>query len=121
APSRPTIERVEVAEDGTLHVIDSGGKDMTFKKSKEVVAYSSPRVAEDRQTAGWLNERENCCTSYSIPISLTIYRSGRVLRYIEPGLMVYDWQFYNRGKQVVIEHGTVHARMPHLQPRLPSH
>jgi hypothetical protein len=39
-----------------------------------------PIVAEDKQTVGWLIDYENCCTSYPIPLTLVIFRSGEIIR-----------------------------------------
>jgi hypothetical protein len=68
--------KVYVGSDGLAHVVDSKRKDRAIPKEKNQVAVSAPKLAADKQTAGWLIEQENCCTSSSIPTGLAII-SGR--------------------------------------------
>jgi hypothetical protein len=79
-----------------------------FQKEKNQVAVSAPKLAADKQTAGWLIEQENCCTSYSIPTGLAIYQAGRK-RLLSDGLMIYDWSFVGEGSQVAVSTGAVHG------------
>lgn len=61
-----------------------------------------------KQTAGWLIEQENCCTSYTIPTGLAIYKAGK-LRRLGDGLMIYGWCFVDEGSHVALSTGTVHG------------
>jgi hypothetical protein len=109
AHSKPTtLVKVYVGSDGLAHVIDSKRKDRAIPKEKNQVAVSAPKLAADKQTAGWLIEQENCCTSYSIPTGLAIYQAGRK-RLLGDGLMIYDWSFVGEGSQVALSTGTVHG------------
>jgi hypothetical protein len=109
AQSKPTtLAKVHVGSDGLVHVVDDLGKDRTIQKEKNQAAVSAPKLSADRQTAGWLIEQENCCTSYTIPTSLAIYRAGK-MRLLGDGLMIYDWCFVGEGAQVALSTGTVHG------------
>lgn len=109
AESKPTrLAKVYVGSDGLAHVVDSKGKDRTIPKENNQVAVSAPKLAADNQTAGWLVEQDNCCTSYTIPTRLTIYRAGKK-RVVGDGLMIYDWCFVGEGSQVALSTGTVHG------------
>lgn len=109
AQSKPTtLLKVYVGPDGLAHVVDVKGRDKAIRKEREQVGVSSPKLAADKQTAGWLIERENCCTSYAIPTRLAIY-NDRKKRLLADGLMVYDWCFVDRGSQVALSTGTVHG------------
>ena len=78
AQSKPTpLAKIYVGPEGLAHVVDDTGKDTAIHKEKNQVAVSAPKLSDDRQTAGWLIEQENCCTSYTIPTSLAIYRAGK--------------------------------------------
>jgi hypothetical protein len=90
------------------HVVDDKGKDMTIPKEKNQVAVSAPKLAPDKQTAGWLIEQENCCTSYAIPTAVAIYTAKKT-SLLGDGLMVYDWCFVGEGSQVALSTGTVHG------------
>jgi hypothetical protein len=104
-----SIARVYVGEtDRQVHLVRRGGKEITIPKERDQVSASSPRIAEDEQTAGWLIDYENCCTSYPIPLTLVIYRAGRIVR-LRPGLMISAWRFLERGKKVAVSSGTVHG------------
>ncbi len=89
-------------------MVDDTGKDTAIRKEKNQVAVSAPKLSADRQTAGWLIEQDNCCTSYSIPTGLAIYRAGKK-RLMGDGLMIYDWCFVGEGTQVALSTGTVHG------------
>ena len=109
AQSKPTpLAKIYVGPEGLAHVVDDTGKDTAIHKEKNQAAVSAPKLSDDRQTAGWLIEQENCCTSYTIPTSLAIYRAGKK-RLLGDGLMIYDWCFVGEGAQVALSTGTVHG------------
>jgi hypothetical protein len=66
-------------------------------------------VASDHQTVGWLVVVPNCCTSYPIPTTLAVYKSGRVVQRIRDGMMIYKWGFLDRGRRIAVSSGTVHG------------
>lgn len=107
-PKPTTLTKVYVGSDGLAHVVDGQGKDVAIKKEKTQVAVSTPKLAPDKQSAGWLILQENCCTSYPIPISVAIYTAKKT-RLLGDGLMVYDWCFVGEGSQVALSTGTVHG------------
>lgn len=109
AQSKPqTLARVYVGSDSLAHVIDDRGKETAIQKEKNQATVSAPKISADRQAAGWLVEQENCCTSYTIPTRLAIYRAGK-MRLLGDGLMIYDWCFVGEGVQVALSTGTVHG------------
>jgi hypothetical protein len=107
--SKPTtLVKVYVGSDGLAHVVDSKIGDRAIPKEANQVAVSAPRLAVDKRTAGWLTEQDNCCTSYTIPTGLIIYRAEKK-RFLGDGLMIYDWCFVGEGSQVALSTGTVHG------------
>jgi hypothetical protein len=102
------LTKVYAGSDGLAHVVDSKGKDRTIPRENKQVSVSAPKLAADNQTAGWLVEQDNCCTSYTIPTRLIIYRAGKK-RVVGDGLMIYDWCFVGEGSQVALSTGTVHG------------
>ena len=109
AQSKPTtLAKIYVGSEGLAHVVDDNGKDTAIHKEKNQAAVSAPKLSADRLAAGWLIEQENCCTSYTIPTSLAIYRAGKK-RLLGDGLMIYDWCFVGEGAQVALSTGTVHG------------
>ena len=66
-------------------------------------------MAQDRQTLGWTINVENCCTSYSIPLSVVVFQHKHVLHTLEQGQMVWSWMFLEDGKQVAVVFGPTHG------------
>ena len=71
-------------ETGPLHIIYSDGTEVVqtlpplrASTDKETVfnavGFSGVALAKDQQTLGWTVNVENCCTSYSIPLSLVLF------------------------------------------------
>jgi hypothetical protein len=109
ADKTPQIERVYADDNGTVHVALVGGKPATIRKHKDQVGSGDIKIAPDHRTAGWTELYPNCCTSYPIPLTIAIYRDGRVRRRFQPGMMIYRWQFWEDGRQVAFCSGTVHS------------
>ena len=107
-------------ETGPLHILYSDGthiiqklpplrkstdKDIVFN----AVGFSEMELADDGQTLGWAIQVENCCTSYSIPFSVVVFRSGKVLHGFESGQIVWNWMFVHGGKQLASVWGPTHG------------
>jgi hypothetical protein len=116
AGSRDLIEKVYVDSAGLIHLV-SNGIDKLAPKETDQVTCDRPKLAEDGKTAGWLVNYENCCTSYPVPLSLMIYRHGKIVRRFGSSLQsIWDWQFLKSGKQVAFWTGPVHGDfVPHFE------
>jgi len=116
------IEKAEPGSDydtGPLHIIYSDGTEIIqtlppLKKSTEketafnAVGFSQIQLADDEKTLGWTVLVENCCTSYPIPLSVVVFRSGRILHSFADR-MVWDWMFLPGSKQMAVVWGTTHG------------
>ena len=110
AAQNASIARVYFgASDGRAHVVSVAGKDTAIAPEKDQAGIQSAQLSEDRTTAGWLVEYPNCCTSYPVALTLVIYRSGRIVRRLTPGWMIFDWRFLEGGKKIAMSAGTVHG------------
>lgn len=107
-------------ETGPLHIIYSDGTKVVqtlpplrASTDKETVfnavGFSGVELAQDQQTLGWTVNVENCCTSYSIPLSVVLFRDRHVLHTIDQGQMVWSWMFVQGGKQVAVVFGPTHG------------
>ena len=107
-------------ETGPLHIIYNDGLDVIQtlppkKESteKEVVenqeGISDPQLAEDKKTMGWTETFDNPGTSYAVPLVLVLYRSGKIIRNIQQGQMVWSWAFADGGKKVAVVWGFTHG------------
>ncbi len=106
-------------ETGSLHIIYSDKTEVVEKlppkkKSTEddivfnEVGISGPKVSGDKRTIAWTEQVENCCTSYSIPLVLAIYRGGKTIVHIQQGEIVWGWMFCDGGNHVAAVWGPVH-------------
>jgi len=107
-------------ETGPLHIIYSDGTEVVqtlpplrASTDKETVfnavGFSGVELAQDQQTLGWTVNVENCCTSYSIPLSVVPFRNRCVLHTIDQGQMVWSWMFVQGGKQLAVVFGPTHG------------
>ncbi len=107
-------------ETGPLHIIYGDGTEVVktlppLKASTEketvfnAVGFSGVQLAEDRQTLGWTINVENCCTSYSIPTSVVVFRHKQLLHTFDQGQMVWSWMFVQGGEQVAVVFGPTHG------------
>lgn len=106
-------------ETGPLHILYSDGTETVqtlppLKPSTEkeiafnAVGFSAVELAEDRQTLGWMINVEDD-TSYSIPLSVVVFRHKQVLHTFNTGQMVWSWMFLDGGKQVAVVFGPTHG------------
>jgi len=111
----PVVERIDTEENGGLSIVYSDGTRVLAPKGKDwqkedgPTSYEEPAIAADRETVGWLVNFKNDTTSYDIPLSLMIYRSGKVIRKVGDGFLIYEWHFWADGKEVVFHSGQVHG------------
>ena len=107
-------------ETGNLHIVYSDKREIVEtlppkEKSTETnVVYNQEgitdvKVAPDKRTIGWAETFDNCCTSYSIPIALAIYRSGDTILHIQQGQALWYWTFRDGGKHVAAVWGPTHG------------
>ncbi len=106
--SAQQVDRASADPDGTVRVVLKNGKQKTVAKEKDQVDHGEFVGSRDGRAIGWTEMFPNCCTSYPIPLVVTIFRDGRVKRF-RPGMMIYRWQFWKDGAQVAFCSGTVHS------------
>jgi len=103
------IVKIDVDSSGRVHVADSLGKEVVVPLDKDQVNCSSVKIADDRHTVGWLAEYPSCCTSYPLPLTLVIYRGGKIIRRIALSQSIWDWRFVDGGTQVALWIGPTHG------------
>jgi hypothetical protein len=102
-------------ETGPLHIIYDDGSEVvkTLPPLKantfNSVGFSEVQLAADRQTLGWTIDVENCCTSYSIPVSVVVLRHKQVFHTFSQGQMVWSWMFVQGGGRLAVVFGPVHG------------
>ena len=109
------IEKVYIGPDNQVRLLLKGNE-TSAPKLKDQVSCSSPKLSDDKQTAGWLVQYDNCCNSYPLPLTLVIYRHGSVIQRLRPGQSIFDWQFLKDGRQVAFWTGPTHGDfVPHFE------
>jgi len=107
-------------ETGNLHILYSDNTEIVEtlrpreeSTEKNVVfnqeGIENVKVASDKRAIGWAETYDNCCTSYSIPLILAIYRSRDTILHISQGQMLWYWTFSDGGKHVAAVWGTTHG------------
>jgi hypothetical protein len=116
SPSQPEILKAEIDPAGKIHIFDSAGHETIPPQDKDQVSCSSPQIAEDKHTVGWLAEYAHEGPSYPLPLALVLYRNGKVIQRIGPGQSIWDWQFLKGGNQVAFWTGPTHGEfVPHFE------
>jgi hypothetical protein len=105
------VQRAYSDSDGRVHVVGGSGREVVLAKEKGQESVEAPIVAGDGRTVGWQVNFPNCCTSYPIPLTLVIYRNGRIRRRLGNGMGVFQWRFLKAGEQVAYITDTVHGNL----------
>jgi hypothetical protein len=107
-------------ETGNLHIVYSDKTEIVQtprpkqRSTERNIVYNQEgitdvKAAPDKRTIGWAEIFDNCCTSYSIPLVLAIYRSGDTILEIQQGQMLWYWTFRDGGKHVAAMWGATHG------------
>jgi hypothetical protein len=107
-------------ETGNLHIVYSDKTEVIKrlrpkeKSTENDTIYNQEGITEvklapDRRTIAWEETFDNCCTSYSIPLVLAIYRSGGTILHIQQGQMLWHWAFRDGGRRIAAVWGTTHG------------
>ncbi len=105
-----SVTRVYSDPAGRVHIVDSDGNDVTPPLEKDQANATEAKIADDKQTVGWLVEYKiDDGTSYPIALTLVLYRSGKILHRFETSMVIADWQFVEGGRQVAFYTNTLHG------------
>jgi hypothetical protein len=108
----PQIVRKTYADsNGRVHIVNVSGKEVILPKEKGQESVEEPVIAGDNRTVGWLVNFPNCCTSYPIPMTIVLYRDGRIIQRLGNGMGVFKWYFVKEGEQVAYYSDTVHSNL----------
>ena len=111
------VEKPAEDETGPLHIVYSDGVGIVEtvppkaepKAEGSQAGISELKVARDQETVGWGETYWECCQSYPIPLVLTLYRSGSIIRRIRQGQMLWAWSFLDGGRKVATVWGPTHG------------
>jgi len=94
---------------GSLRIQRAKGPGIVVTRDREQVGFDKVAISKDGRSVGWLALYENCCTSYPIPLKLTVYSAGRSRTFEGNRLPIWYWQFTPDGRRVSFEQETVHG------------
>jgi hypothetical protein len=105
-----SITTVRIGSDKRVHITYSGGKEFIAPRETDQIDCTSPKIAADKRTAGWLVlKHPDCCVNYPIPLSLVIYRNRNVVERISGEPLIWDWRFLKGGSEVAVAIGPQHG------------
>jgi hypothetical protein len=104
-------------ETGSLHIVYSDGVDVVEtvpptaepKTEHSQAGFSDLDVGSDKETVGWAETYWECCQSYPMPLVLTLYRAGGIVRRIRQGQVLWAWSFREGAQRVATVWGTAHG------------
>jgi hypothetical protein len=105
------VSRAYVDSNGAVRVVRSDGREVVVPKEKEQQGAEDFLISDDHRTVGWLVEYPNCCTSYPIPMTVVLYRDGRIIHRLENGRAIFRWTFLKGGEQVAYFSDSVHSNL----------
>lgn len=100
-----------------LNLITKNSQNITIKMEPfqigsdklEQVGFDHIKISNDGSAVGWVSEYPNCCTSYPIPLKLSIYTNNKLYNFTGNGLPIWDWDFSSDGSKVIFHQETVHG------------
>jgi hypothetical protein len=91
-------------------VIQEDGNVVRQPTEREQIGCSSPKIAADKRTAGWLVDSDFCCTSYPLQFMVVVYRPGKPLRrFTGDGRAIFGWTFVGGGREVAFYQSYPHG------------
>jgi hypothetical protein len=117
----PAAERYRAADvlpDGRLRLETRDGRTVwaprdTQREEQPQAAFAEARIAPDGALVGWLALYPACCQSYPIPLELTLFRNGTVLRSLTgAGMPIWHWRFVDHGRAVAFVQRPTHGVAP---------
>jgi hypothetical protein len=103
------VEKPGSNETGSLHIIYSDGAEVVAVLPPEDArkgdeenqgGISDVQLAGDQKTVGWAQTYFIGGQSYLIPLVLTLYGSGSIIRRIRQGQVIWDWAFLDGARKV---------------------
>ena len=94
----------------TVHLLYTDGDKVQPPRENGQASCESLKVAENKETVGWLVDFENDGTSYPVALSLVVLRGKKIVQRFGSDLdPIEDWQFRAGGKQVAFVTNALHG------------
>jgi hypothetical protein len=109
AQSSYAVTRAYADDNGIVHIVTGDGRDHTISPEKDQDGVKEIKVAPDGATVGWLVETSGCCVSYPVPLQLDVWRSGRIIRRVQPSMAIWSWVFIEKGTKLAYRMSPLHG------------
>ncbi|HMM57548.1 MAG: hypothetical protein DYH18_07115 [Xanthomonadales bacterium PRO7] len=96
----------------TLALTTAKGRISAPRTEEDQESFSQARLSPDQSTAGWLAEVSGCCQSYPLPLTLVLFRDGKVVFRFRESTAIWHWAFLNGGKEVAYQWTYPHGFVP---------
>lgn len=109
AGTGPTVSKTYVDSNKIVHIVTSDGRDWSIPAEKDQEGTEKIQLAPDGKTVGWLVDSSTCCVSYPVPLELIVWRSGKVIRRVNPSMAIWSWVFLKEGTQLAFRDSPLHG------------
>lgn len=103
---------------GAVHIIRSDGKETIISKHRGATGVDDVKIAPDGQTVGWLIDwpnPEKYRSWETLPMTLAIWRKGKIIRMFDVDDIFYGWAFWNSAEQIAYNDGPLHGNTPNFE------
>lgn len=114
AGAQERFVRAEESPNHELVITTSAGRSIVVPKSEGKLAggdqqgFESITISPDGSAVGWAAGFDNCCTSYSIPVLVEVYKGGQRHTF-DPTMAPWDWCFVDGSTRIAARSTTVHG------------
>jgi hypothetical protein len=102
---------VTISEDNQHLTISSENGDVDAPRTRpDQEGFSDARISPNGRSVGWLVLAPGCCTSYPLPMSLIVFRDGKIVRIFDDGEPpIFGWIFQDGDKAIAYRQSTAHG------------
>ena len=104
-----TYTGAAVDSSGVLRILRRNGGAIVVARDSAQVEFDEIAISRGGRAVGWLALYPNCCTSYPIPLHVTVYANGRLRTFGDGSLAVSRWKFVADGRRIAFRQETVHG------------
>lgn len=109
AGTGPTVTKTYVDNNKRVHIVTSDGRDWSVPPEKGQEDAEKIQIAPDGKTVGWLVDTPTCCASHPVPLELIVWRSGKIIRKLNPSRGIWSWVFLRGGTQLALRDSPLHG------------
>jgi hypothetical protein len=110
--AQQTYRGAAIDSAGRLSIVTSSGRVVRPPLDSGAVGVEQVLIARGGRVVGWVATYQNCCTSYPLPLRLTLRHSDGHRTVVGADLPIWQWAFVANGRRVVLRESPVHGDAP---------